>query len=217
MFAVIKTGGKQYKVAKDDVVRVERLDGEAGDVVLLDQVLMVSREGDALDVGAPLVSGARVSAEVVKQTRGDKIIVFKKKRRQKYRRTQGHRQDLTELKILEILAAGQEPNAAPKKAKAEKPAQAKTEAAPAATDDGAVEPVEPRLLKAAEGEADDLSKISGVGPKLVEKLNELGVYHFSQIAAWTPGNIEWLDAHLKFKGRVERDDWIGQAKALADQ
>lgn len=214
MFAVIKTGGKQYKVAKDDVVRVERLDGEAGDVVLLDQVLMVSGEGDALDVGAPLVSGARVSAEVVKQTRADKILVFKKRRRQKYRRTHGHRQDLTELKILEILSAGQEPSAAPKKAKAEKPAKA--EAAPAATE-GAVEPVEPRLLKAPEGDADDLSKISGVGPKLVEKLNELGVFHFSQIAEWTPGNIEWLDEHLKFKGRVERDDWIGQAKALADQ
>ena len=97
MFAVIKTGGKQYKVAPNDVILVEKLPGQAGDTVTLDQVLMV---GDK--VGAPIVAGASVTATLVEQTRGDKIIVFKKKRRQNYRRKKGHRQDLTVLRITGI-------------------------------------------------------------------------------------------------------------------
>ena len=100
MFAVIKTGGKQYKVAENDVIRVEKLPGQAGDTVTLDQVLMID---DA--VGAPLLAGASVTATVVEQTRGDKIIVFKKKRRQNYRRKKGHRQDLTVLRITGIAGA----------------------------------------------------------------------------------------------------------------
>jgi large subunit ribosomal protein L21 len=103
MFAVIRTGGKQYRVAENDVIKVERLDGEAGASVTLDQVLMVG-EGEKVTVGAPLVDGASVSAEVVEQGRGPKLIVFKKKRRQNYRRKKGHRQDLTTLKITGISA-----------------------------------------------------------------------------------------------------------------
>jgi len=101
MFAVIKTGGKQYKVAKDDVIEVERIDLEAGKAVELGDVLMLS-DGGKVEVGAPFLAGAKVSAEVVEQTRGDKIIVFKKKRRKNYRRKKGHRQDLTVLKITGI-------------------------------------------------------------------------------------------------------------------
>ncbi|WP_142847940.1 50S ribosomal protein L21 [Telmatospirillum sp. J64-1] len=100
MFAVIKTGGKQYKVATNDIIVVEKLAGEAGDSITLDQVLMV---GDK--IGAPVVAGASVTATVVEQTRGDKIIVFKKKRRQNYRRKKGHRQDLTVLRITDIAGA----------------------------------------------------------------------------------------------------------------
>ncbi len=100
MFAVIKTGGKQYKVAKDDVILVEKLAGEAGSEVILDQVLMV---GDK--IGAPTVPGASVKATLVEQTRGEKIIVFKKRRRQNSRRKNGHRQDLTVLRITEIVGA----------------------------------------------------------------------------------------------------------------
>jgi large subunit ribosomal protein L21 len=100
MFAVIKTGGKQYRVASGDVIKVEKLEAEAGATVTLDQVLMA---GDK--VGTPLVAGATVSAEVVAQDRGPKIIVFKKKRRQNYRRKNGHRQDLTVLRITDITAA----------------------------------------------------------------------------------------------------------------
>jgi large subunit ribosomal protein L21 len=102
MFAVIRTGGKQYKVVKDDVIEVERLAGAPGDTVALSEVLMLGGEGSAVTVGQPLVEGASVSAEVVAQSRGPKIIVFKKKRRQNYRRKNGHRQDLTVLKITGI-------------------------------------------------------------------------------------------------------------------
>ena len=97
MFAVIQTGGKQYKVAKDDLIRVERLPGEAGSEVVLDQVLLV---GDK--VGAPVVAGASVTATVVAQARGPKLIIFKKRRRQSSRRKNGHRQDLTILRITDI-------------------------------------------------------------------------------------------------------------------
>ena len=100
MFAVIKTGGKQYRVASGDVIKVEKLEVEAGQTVTLDQVLMVDGK-----IGTPRVADATVSAEVVAQDRGPKIIVFKKKRRQNYRRKNGHRQDLTVLRITDITAA----------------------------------------------------------------------------------------------------------------
>ncbi len=102
MYAIVKTGGKQYRVAKDDVIRVERLPGEAGETITLGEVLMVG--GDEPKVGAPLVDGASVAATVVAQDRNDKVIIFKKKRRQNYRRKRGHRQNVTVLRITDISA-----------------------------------------------------------------------------------------------------------------
>ena len=102
MYAIIKTGGKQYKVQVEDVLRVEKIEAEAGTTITLDQVLMVG--GDTPVVGSPLVKGATVTAEVVEQARNNKIIVFKKKRRQNYRRKNGHRQNVTILKIKAIKA-----------------------------------------------------------------------------------------------------------------
>lgn len=99
MFAVIKTGGKQYKVLKDSVIVIERIMGEAGAKVKFDEVLMVGET-----VGAPFVKGASVEGEVVKQTRGEKVIVFKKRRRQGYKRKNGHKQDLSVVKITSIKA-----------------------------------------------------------------------------------------------------------------
>jgi large subunit ribosomal protein L21 len=104
MFAVIRTGGKQYKVAAGDVIKVEKLAGEAGASLTLDDVLMVSDAGKTT-IGTPVVAGASVTATVVAQGRGEKIIVFKKKRRQNYRRKNGHRQDLTILRITDISAS----------------------------------------------------------------------------------------------------------------
>ncbi len=120
MYAIIKTGGKQYRVAPDDTIEIERLPGNAGDTVELTEVLMIAGDG-GIEVGTPLVEGASVSAELVAQTRGDKIIIFKKRRRKHYRRRQGHRQDLTLLKVTTINAAGKTPvkKAAAKAEKAE--------------------------------------------------------------------------------------------------
>jgi len=148
MYAVIRTGGKQYKVAPEDVLQIEKIDGAAGETVQFGDVLMVGGEGEPL-FGAPLVDGATVSAEVVEQGRGPKVIIFKKRRRQNYRRKRGHRQDLTTVRIVEISALGKV------YAKAEASAGAGenkvAEAAPeAASDTGAPEAAakKPRAKKA---------------------------------------------------------------------
>jgi large subunit ribosomal protein L21 len=203
MYAVIKTGGKQYKVAADDVIHVEKLKGEAGDAVELNEVLMVGGDG-APKIGTPLVEGAMVAAEVVEQTRAAKIIVFKKKRRQNYRRKKGHRQDLTALRILGIGLDGNKP-AAKKAAKPAPKKAADADAKPAAAKKPAA--------KKSEG-TDDLSLIGGVGPVIVKKLSGLGYTSFKQIAEMTPEQIADVDEKLNFKGRIEREEWIEQAKEL---
>ena len=147
MYAVIKTGGKQYKVAKNDVIQVEKLAGEAGSSINLEEVLLVA-DDKGVTVGAPTVDGATVTATVVEQARGDKIVVFKKNRRKNYRRKAGHRQDLTVLRIADIKIGAKK--AAAKKAEAgddaEKPAAkkkaaAKTDSAPKAA---AKQPAKPK-------------------------------------------------------------------------
>ena len=105
MFAVIRTGGKQYKVAPDDMITVEKLDGEPGATLQLAEVLMVG-DGDRFTAGTPLLDGATVNATLVEHKRADKILVFKKKRRHNYRRKKGHRQHQTVLRITEIRAGG---------------------------------------------------------------------------------------------------------------
>ena len=145
MYAVIRTGGKQYRVAPDDVIEVEKLSGEAGEIIQFCEVLMLGGEG-AAQIGAPTVSGASVAAQVIEQKRGNKVLVFKKKRRKNYRRKKGHRQHLTAVRITEILTGGKKPSKAAakpapakketkaEKAKAQdkKPAKKKTDAKPAA-------------------------------------------------------------------------------------
>ncbi len=101
MFAIVKTGGKQYTVAENDVIVVEKLAGDAGSEIKLEDVLLVGAEGKTT-VGTPLVSGASVTAEIIEQGKGDKVVIFKKKRRQNYRRTKGHRQEQTVLRIKSI-------------------------------------------------------------------------------------------------------------------
>jgi len=140
MYAVVKTGGKQYRVAKNDTLVVEKLAGEVGEVVQLGDVLMLAEEGKAPTVGAPTVDKAAVFAEVVEQGKGDKVIVFKKQRRQNHRRKNGHRQELTTVKVVEISPTGTKPKAdaaenkapakkaATKKAATKKAAAKKTEA-----------------------------------------------------------------------------------------
>jgi large subunit ribosomal protein L21 len=124
MFAVIRTGGKQYRVAPNDVIKVERLPGTAGEIVELAEVLMLG-DGDKVTVGAPLIGGACVGASVIAQGKSDKVLVFKKKRRHNYRRKNGHRQDLTILRITEILTDGQKPSKTAAEAKPAAAAPAK--------------------------------------------------------------------------------------------
>ncbi|HEY8381650.1 MAG TPA: 50S ribosomal protein L21 [Microvirga sp.] len=128
MFAVIKTGGKQYRVAAEDVITIAKMEGEPGQAVTFDQVLMLSND-NGIEVGAPVVTGVTVTGTVVEHTRGEKVIAFKKRRRQNSRRKRGHRQDYTVVRITEILSGG----AAPKKAAAKKSTKAAADAEPAAT------------------------------------------------------------------------------------
>ena len=240
MFAVLKTGGKQYKVQAGDMLRVERIAASAGETVQFNEVLMLG--GDNPQVGAPMIEDAGVQAEVVDQIKGEKVIHFVKRRRKhSSKRTKGHRQKLTLVKITDILASGagksgvaaavgtgsvsaaavaaitgKSADAAPapkaKKAKAAKPAKA--EAAPAKEE--APKAAKPAAKKkAAKGDGDDLSQISGVGPVIVGKLNDAGITTFAQIAAWTDADVEAIEEKLSFKGRVGREDWIAQAKELA--
>ena len=139
MFAVIRTGGKQYRVAPNDVIEVEKIAGKPGDIVELAEVILLGGEGGP-KTGSPTIAGAMVAAEVIEQTRADKIVVFKKKRRKNYRRKKGHRQLLTALRITEILTDGKKPSKVapkPEAKKAEKKpdtkqAAKKAEAKPAA-------------------------------------------------------------------------------------
>ena len=130
MFAVIRTGGKQYRVAPNDIIEIEKIAGEPGDIVELADVILLGGEGGP-KTGSPTIAGASVAAEVVEQKRADKIIVFKKKRRQGYRRTAGHRQMLTSVRITEILTDGKKPSKAAAKP-APKKAETKVAAKPAA-------------------------------------------------------------------------------------
>jgi large subunit ribosomal protein L21 len=208
MFAVLKTGGKQYKVASGDLLRVEKLAADAGETIQFNDILMVGST-----VGAPFVEGAGVQAEVIDQIKDAKKITFVKRRRKhSSKRTRGHRQQLTLVRITDILESGADKSgvkaavgaasvaavaAAAPAPKAEKKAAPKKAAAPAA--DG----------------ADDLKKLSGVGPALEKKLLENGVTTFAQIAAWTADDIAEFDEKLSFKGRIEREGWVEQAKELA--
>jgi large subunit ribosomal protein L21 len=131
MFAVIRTGGKQYRVAPNDIIEIERIAGEPGDIIELAEVLLLGGSEGIPQAGSPAIAGALVAAEVMEQKRGDKIIVFKKKRRKNYRRKNGHRQALTLLRITEILTDGKKPSMTkaaprpePKKAE-KKPAEVK--------------------------------------------------------------------------------------------
>ncbi len=204
MFAVIKTGGKQYRVEPADLVRINKLDGEAGDAVAFDEVLMVGNESDTT-LGGPLVAGATVTGEIVDQVRDAKILVFKKRRRQNSKRSRGHRQMVTVVRIGEILTDGKAPEKKAKPAKAE----AKPEAAPAAESAPAA-----KAEAAPAAATDDLKRLSGVGPVLEKKLHDLGITSFAQIAAWSAEDVNRIDDELNFKGRIEREDWIGQAKTF---
>jgi large subunit ribosomal protein L21 len=192
MFAVIKTGGKQYRVAADDVLKVEKIPGEPGQIVQFGEVLVVG--GDVVTLGTPTVAGATVAAAVLDQMRGPKVIAFKKRRRKNSRRKRGHRQELTLVQITEILTDGATPTIteAPRRNRAAKPV----------------------ALAAGERDASNLSLISGVGPTIEAKLREAGIKSWNDIAAWTDADVEKYDHDLGLRGRAKREEWVEQAKEL---
>ncbi|MGB3834980.1 MAG: 50S ribosomal protein L21 [Mesorhizobium sp.] len=205
MFAVIKTGGKQYRVAANDLLKIEKVSGEVGEIVEIGQVL-AHGEGDSVVIGAPFVEGATVTAEVVAQGKAKTVIAFKKRRRQNSRRKIGHRQLLTTVRISEILTGGAKPS---KKAaaKAEAP---KAEAPKAEASEAAAAP----LFKAPKGEPDDLTVIKGIGPVAAEQLKEQGITTFAQIAKLSDADVEKIDAAMPFSADQIKD-WREQAKELA--
>lgn len=242
-FAVIKTGGKQYKVAANDIVKIEKIDGVPGEVVTFDQVLMVG-EGADVTIGAPLVDGALVAGHFLGTDKQRTVLIVKKHRRQHYDRRNGHRQLLSSVRITEILTGGKKPTTAPDeklkarlaakaeaaqsvteakpkakvapaaKPKAEKAAKAEPKSAPEETKAPAKKAAaKPKTEKAAEF-VDDLKMIGGVGPALEKKLHEAGITSLKQIAAWKKADIADFDEKLSFHGRIEREDWVGQAKDL---
>jgi large subunit ribosomal protein L21 len=208
MYAVIKTGGKQYRVAANDLIQIEKLEGAAGDTVVFEEVLMVAN-GGAVDIGAPFVSGASVAGEIAAQERGEKIVIFKKRRRKHYRRKNGHRQLLTSVKIVEILTGGAK--ATIKKAEPKPKAEAKPAKAEATPEPKAAPKAEkPETAKPA----DDISLIGGIGPKILKGLADMGITTYAQIAGWSAEDVEKVETALKQKGRVAREEWIEQAKEL---
>ena len=215
MFAVIKTGGKQYRVAPEDVLKIEKVAGEAGDFVELSEVLMVG-EGGEITAGAPLVDGACVSAEIVSQGRTRKIIAFKKRRRQNSRRTIGHRQHLTTVRIAEILTDGKKPSkkAAPKKSAPAKEDKAEAPKAAPKKEEAKAEAPEGPLFTKPEGDPDKLTDIKGIGPVAEKQLNEQGITTFAQIAALSEDDIAKVDEYMPFSADQIRD-WQAQAKEKA--
>jgi large subunit ribosomal protein L21 len=204
MFAVIKTGGKQYKVAANDVITIEKLEGTTGDTIQFTEVLMLG--GAEMIVGSPTVAGATVVGSLVEQARGPKTISFKKRRRQNSRRKKGHRQDLTVVRIDEILTDG---------AKPARIVKANPQAAAAARAAAAAAPVA-AMAAAPAGALDtsNLSLISGIGPTIEKKLRAAGIESWDQIAAWTEADIEKWNTELALRGRATREEWVEQAKEL---
>ncbi|MCX8953389.1 50S ribosomal protein L21 [Ruegeria sp. NA] len=201
MFAVLKTGGKQYKVQAGDILRVEKLAADAGEKVQFNDVLMLG--GDAPVVGAPFVAGAGVQAEVIEQIKGDKVIKFVKRRRKhSSKRTVGHRQKLTLVKITDILASGADKSGI----------KAATGSAPAGEAAPAAKPAKKAEAKAeapAAVAADDLTQLNGVGPAAAKKLVEAGIESFAALAALSDEQIAAIET-VKVK-----PEWVEQAKELA--
>jgi len=238
MYAVIKTGGKQYRVQPGDVIVVEKLDGDAGSDVSFGDVLMLG--GDkGVTVGAPLISGATVAATLIETRKGEKIKIFKKTRRQGYRRTNGHRQMESVLQITGIEGSGESAKwdgQVNLLTKAEINARARglaarTEDARVETTEAEVKPAKaPKAAAAPKAEAaaekpaakkaaakvdyvDDVSLISGIGQAYKEKLDAEGVT-LAKLAKMTPKAMATLDEKLDLGGQWEVDEWLQQAKEL---
>ncbi len=229
MYAIVEIAGQQFKVAKDQKVFVHRLAGKEGDSVSFDKILL-TEDGDNIVLGAPAIKGTSVGAKITRHLKGDKVIVFKKKRRKGYRVKNGHRQALTEIVIESIGDSKTEKKTTAKKEVSEKkePAKAKKKIevsenlvsrAEHRAEDKKIEINIDKLLHsigtATKAEADDLKKINGIGPVYAEKLNEIGIYTFEQISKLKAGDRSELEALGGItREKIESEEWVKQAKAL---
>ncbi len=207
MFAVIKTGGKQYKVSRNDVITVEKLHAEPGDTVAFETVLMVG--GDTTVIGTPTVKGATVAGSVVEQGRGPKVISFFKRRRQNSKRKKGHRQDLTVVRITDIFTKGEKVDVTQRAAPVAAAAVVAAAAAPKAK-----APKAETAAPAAAIDDSNLSLIAGIGPTIEKKLRAAGITTWTQISQWSAEDVEKWNTELKLGGRATREEWVEQAREL---
>jgi large subunit ribosomal protein L21 len=208
MYAIVEIAGQQFKIEKDQKVFVHRLQEEEGAILSIDKVLLVG-DGDNITLGAPAIEGAFAEAKVLGHLKGDKVIVFKKKRRKGYRKKNGHRQYLTQIQISAItLSGGTKKVAAPAKAEkaapvkeviADKEAPAKKAAAP---------------KKVATTEVDDLKKVEGIGPKIATTLAGAGIATFAELAKTDAAKISEIIADVR--GNHVTESWPMQAQLAAD-
>jgi len=214
MYAIVEIAGQQFKVAKDQKVFVHRLSTEEGKKVSFDNVLLIG-DGNKVTIGAPAIDGAQVGAKVIKHLKGDKVIVFKKKRRKGYRVKNGHRQSLTEIVIENITASGAK-KAAPKKEakKAEPKKTAPKAAAPVKAVAPKAEVKKAPAKKAASKKGDDLKKIEGIGPKIAQTLTDAGVATFAELAKTDAAKISEIIAGVR--GNHVTDTWPKQAELAAE-
>ncbi|MAO08936.1 MAG: 50S ribosomal protein L21 [Alteromonas sp.] len=216
MYAIVEIAGQQFKVAKDQKVFVNRLAVEEGDNIAFDNVLLIG-DGDKVTIGAPAIDGAQVGAKVLKHLKGDKVIVFKKKRRKGYRVKNGHRQYLSEIVIESIVASGavKATKAESKEAKKSAPAKkAEPKKEAAKTETKAAAPKKEAAPKKASGKADDLKKIEGIGPKIAETLVEAGIATYADLAKSKPEDIAEIISGVR--GNHVPDTWPQQAQLAAD-
>ncbi len=211
MYAIVEIAGQQFKVEKDQKVFVHRLNANEGDQVSFSDVLLLDQDGK-VTVGTPVVSGAGVKAEVLRHLKGDKVIVFKKKRRKGYQKSNGHRQYFTEILVKDVLASG---FTAPKAEKEEKAGEAQAVAAVQKETKKAEAPKKEAKKTGAKG--DDLKKIEGIGPKIAEILTESGIDTFAALAATDAEKIkEILLAKGKRYAMHNPTTWPKQAALAAE-
>lgn len=203
MYAIVEIAGLQYKVEQDQKLYVHRLEGNEGDVVTFDKVLLT--DNGTVTVGAPVIEGTAVTAKILKHLKGDKVIVFKKKRRKGYQKSNGHRQFLTQIEITGVGAGSTKK--ATKKAAPKKEEKVKEEA-PKATK---------KAVPKKSSKGDDLTKVEGIGPKVAELFAENGIKSFSDLAS---KSAEELKAILTPKGgryaSMEHGTWSKQAELAAE-
>ncbi len=220
MYAIVEMAGQQFKVAKDQKVFVHRLPGNEGDKVTFDKVLLL--DDGKVTIGAPAITGAAVTAKILGHLKGDKVIVFKKKRRKGYRKKNGHRQAFTEIQVVSIAASGHKASKEASKETSKEISKPKAKKV-AVKKETAVKPkakkaeVKKAVAPKKSAKPDDLKKIEGVGPKAMEAMVNAGLDSFAKVAKAKPEAISTiLNEASSRMAHLVTDSWPKQAKMAAE-